>query len=62
MGVTPTVPDSLSDEGRQFVDICLQHDPNIRATALELLDHNFIKVIIVNHCICCVYFINSFHS
>jgi len=45
MGVLPTIPDSLNDEGQQFVDRCLQHDPYTRATVSELLEHNFIKVI-----------------
>lgn len=48
MGVSPTVPDTLSDEGKQFVDSCLQHDPNTRATVSELLEHNFIKVFTIN--------------
>lgn len=45
MGVKPTVPDTLSDEGKQLVDSCLQHDPYTRATVSELLEHNFIKVL-----------------
>ncbi|XP_069698248.1 mitogen-activated protein kinase kinase kinase 4 isoform X1 [Periplaneta americana] len=44
MGETPTVPDSLSDEGHQFTDHCLQHDPRRRSTASELLHHTFVKV------------------
>lgn len=44
MGETPSVPDSLSDEGHQFVDICLQHDPKRRAAAQDLLHHTFVKV------------------
>lgn len=44
MGVTPDIPDTLSDEGKQFVDRCLQHNPYRRATVTELLEHNFIKV------------------
>ncbi|XP_025424762.1 mitogen-activated protein kinase kinase kinase 4 isoform X2 [Sipha flava] len=44
MGVSPTVPDTLSEEGQHFVDSCLQHDPYERATVSELLEHNFIKV------------------
>lgn len=47
MGVLPNVPDTLSDEGQQFVDCCLQHDPYIRATVLDLLEHSFIKVFII---------------
>lgn len=44
MGVSPSVPDTLSEEGQQFVDNCLQHNPYTRATVSELLEHNFIKV------------------
>lgn len=44
MGVLPTIPDMLSEEGQQFVSGCLQHNPYKRATVLELLEHNFIKV------------------
>lgn len=49
MGVTPTVPDTLSDEGQQFVNSCLQHDPSMRATISDLQEHNFIKVITANY-------------
>lgn len=44
MGETPEIPSSLSDEGQEFVELCLQHNPNERATAEELLNHNFAKV------------------
>jgi serine/threonine protein kinase len=44
MGETPAVPDSLSEEGRQFLQLCLQHDPRQRAPASELLHHTFVKV------------------
>lgn len=44
MGFSPTTPDTLCNEGQQFVDMCLKHDPNARATTSDLLDHNFIKV------------------
>jgi serine/threonine protein kinase len=44
MGETPEVPESLSQEGQEFVDKCLQHDPKERWTASELLQHNFCKV------------------
>ncbi|XP_037030628.1 mitogen-activated protein kinase kinase kinase 4 isoform X3 [Bradysia coprophila] len=45
MGETPDAPPSLSQEGHDFLDHCLQHDPKIRWNALELLQHNFCKVI-----------------
>nr|CAD7605694.1 unnamed protein product [Timema genevievae] len=44
MGESPAVPDSLSEEGEQFLELCLQHDPRNRGTANELLHHNFVKV------------------
>ncbi|KAF5306496.1 hypothetical protein FQR65_LT07324 [Abscondita terminalis] len=44
MGEKPEAPDCLIDEGHDFLEQCLQHNPRDRATALELLDHNFVKV------------------
>jgi serine/threonine protein kinase len=44
MGETPAVPGSLSEEGHQFLQLCLQHDPRQRASASELLHHTFVKV------------------
>uniref|UniRef100_A0A1A9ZL65 Mitogen-activated protein kinase kinase kinase 4 n=1 Tax=Glossina pallidipes TaxID=7398 RepID=A0A1A9ZL65_GLOPL len=43
MGEKPEAPDNLSQEGHDFIDHCLQHDPKDRMTALELLEHNFCK-------------------
>lgn len=39
----PTIPDYLSDEGKDFVRLCLQRDPKHRATASQLLEHPFVK-------------------
>ncbi|CAA0834359.1 Mitogen-activated protein kinase kinase kinase YODA [Striga hermonthica] len=39
----PSIPDHLSDEGKDFVSRCLQWDPVHRATASELLEHPFVK-------------------
>lgn len=44
MGESPEIPDSLSEEGQEFVEHCLQHDPKERWLATELLQHNFCKV------------------
>lgn len=44
MGESPEIPDCLSEEGHDFVECCLQHDPTERKTAGELLQHNFCKV------------------
>ncbi|XP_015037191.2 mitogen-activated protein kinase kinase kinase 4 isoform X2 [Drosophila pseudoobscura] len=43
MGEKPQAPESLSQEGHDFVGHCLQHDPKQRLTAMELLEHNFCK-------------------
>lgn len=39
----PTIPDSLSSEGRDFVKQCLQRNPAERPTAQALLDHPFVR-------------------
>ncbi|XP_058467694.1 mitogen-activated protein kinase kinase kinase 4 [Malaya genurostris] len=44
MGETPDIPDCLSEEGKDFVESCLLHDPKQRKSAAELSHHNFCKV------------------
>lgn len=44
MGEKPQAPESLSQEGHDFIDFCLQHDPKERLSAFELLEQNFCKV------------------
>lgn len=39
----PTIPDHLSDEGKDFVKQCLQRNPLCRPTAAQLLNHAFVK-------------------
>ncbi|XP_020587613.1 mitogen-activated protein kinase kinase kinase YODA isoform X2 [Phalaenopsis equestris] len=39
----PTIPDHLSEEGKDFIRQCLQRDPSKRPSAAELLQHPFIK-------------------
>lgn len=39
----PPIPDHLSEEGKDFVRLCLQRDPSNRPTAVELLQHSFIR-------------------
>ncbi|KAJ0105125.1 hypothetical protein Patl1_17709 [Pistacia atlantica] len=39
----PAIPDHLSDEGKEFVKLCLQRNPAQRPTAAMLLEHPFIK-------------------
>ncbi|KAL1459113.1 hypothetical protein WDU94_011120 [Cyamophila willieti] len=42
MGETPSIPESLSDEGQSFGDLCLRHDPSLRASIFELSQHPFL--------------------
>lgn len=44
MGQTPTIPDNIGDEGKDFISHCLVTDPETRWTASELRDHPFAKV------------------
>ncbi|GAB4858282.1 hypothetical protein Ancab_009755 [Ancistrocladus abbreviatus] len=39
----PAIPDHLSEEGRNFVRLCLQRNPHDRPTAAQLLEHPFVK-------------------
>ncbi|XP_022720417.1 mitogen-activated protein kinase kinase kinase YODA-like isoform X1 [Durio zibethinus] len=39
----PAIPDSLSDDGKDFVRQCLQRNPSHRPTAAWLLEHPFVK-------------------
>ncbi|KAL5539576.1 hypothetical protein UlMin_043422, partial [Ulmus minor] len=42
-GEPPSVPDSLSNDARDFIQKCLQVSPDARATAAELLNHSFVN-------------------
>ncbi|KAL6525165.1 hypothetical protein OROMI_030758 [Orobanche minor] len=42
-GERPLIPDSLSNDARDFILKCLQVDPSSRPTAAQLLDHPFVK-------------------
>jgi mitogen-activated protein kinase kinase kinase 4 len=44
MGETPDIPETLSDEGQDFLTGCFQIDPRQRSTASDLLGHPFTKV------------------
>ncbi|KAF5478247.1 hypothetical protein F2P56_004823 [Juglans regia] len=39
----PAIPDHLSEDGKNFVRLCLQRNPLHRPTAAQLLDHPFVK-------------------
>ncbi|WCJ18441.1 Mitogen-activated protein kinase kinase kinase 1 [Euphorbia peplus] len=42
-GEPPLVPDTLSKDAQDFIHRCLQVNPNNRPTAVQLLDHPFVK-------------------
>ena len=42
-GEPPAVPNSLSEDARDFINHCLQVDPSARPTATQLLEHPFVK-------------------
>ncbi|XP_076046818.1 mitogen-activated protein kinase kinase kinase 4-like [Oratosquilla oratoria] len=44
MGQSPSIPETLSEEGYDFLGRCFVHDPGSRASSAELLDHTFVKV------------------
>lgn len=48
MGEVPPTPTSLSEEGQAFLSDLLQHDPKQRETAANLLEHNFLKVLVTS--------------
>lgn len=39
----PVIPEHLSDDGKDFVRLCLQRNPHHRPTAAQLLEHPFVK-------------------
>lgn len=39
----PAIPDHLSEDGKDFVRLCLQRNPQNRPSALRLLEHPFVK-------------------
>uniref|UniRef100_A0A3Q7HEA7 Protein kinase domain-containing protein n=1 Tax=Solanum lycopersicum TaxID=4081 RepID=A0A3Q7HEA7_SOLLC len=41
-GEPPAVPNSLSEDARDFINHCLQVDPSARPTATQLLEHPFL--------------------
>ncbi|OAY65666.1 Mitogen-activated protein kinase kinase kinase YODA [Ananas comosus] len=39
----PEIPDHISAEGKHFLKLCLQRDPAARPTAVQLMDHPFVR-------------------
>ena len=39
----PHIPESLSNDAKSFIKLCLQREPSARPTAVELLNHPFIR-------------------
>ncbi|XP_077249820.1 mitogen-activated protein kinase kinase kinase 3-like isoform X3 [Tasmannia lanceolata] len=39
----PQIPDYISDNGKDFLKLCLQRDPSARPTAAKLLEHPFVR-------------------
>ncbi|KAA8531072.1 hypothetical protein F0562_005781 [Nyssa sinensis] len=39
----PEIPNHLSNDAKSFLKLCLQRDPAARPTALQLLDHAFVR-------------------
>lgn len=52
MGGRPDIPDTLSDEGRDFCVACLTHDPDQRPRAETLSFHTFLMVKSDDDCQC----------
>ncbi|KAI3777420.1 hypothetical protein L1987_47220 [Smallanthus sonchifolius] len=40
---SPTIPETLSSEGKDFLNLCLQRNPEKRSTAALLLEHPFVR-------------------
>lgn len=39
----PEIPDSFSEEGKSFLQLCLKRDPASRSSATQLMDHPFVQ-------------------
>ncbi|RCV33713.1 hypothetical protein SEVIR_7G111900v4 [Setaria viridis] len=39
----PEIPDSFSEEGKNFLQLCLKRNPASRASAAQLMDHPFVR-------------------
>ncbi|XP_062225695.1 mitogen-activated protein kinase kinase kinase 3-like isoform X2 [Phragmites australis] len=39
----PEIPDSFSEDGKKFLQLCLKRDPASRSSAAQLMDHPFVQ-------------------
>uniref|UniRef100_A0A1D1Z7X6 mitogen-activated protein kinase kinase kinase n=1 Tax=Anthurium amnicola TaxID=1678845 RepID=A0A1D1Z7X6_9ARAE len=39
----PEIPSHLSNDGKEFLKLCLQRDPSARPTAAQLMEHPFVR-------------------
>ena len=39
----PEIPDHLSNDAKSFIRSCLQREPSQRPTAVQLLEHPFVR-------------------
>lgn len=44
MGNSPDPPEDMIDEGLDFLELCFEFDPKQRATAQDLMNHDYVKV------------------
>lgn len=51
MGEKPAIPENLGEEGKDFLEHCLEQEPENRWTASLLLDHPFAKVCVPPVCV-----------
>jgi serine/threonine protein kinase len=42
--IEPTIPDSLSEDGKSFLKSCFAHDPQERPSAHQLLNHPWLRI------------------
>jgi mitogen-activated protein kinase kinase kinase 1 len=42
-GIPPEIPDTLSEDARDFIKKCVQANPNDRPSAAQLLEHPFVQ-------------------
>lgn len=40
---SPPIPETLSPEGKDFLNLCLQRNPEKRSSAALLLEHPFVR-------------------